>query len=144
MTTANKGIDEKLFSYLVNLLGNTPFYKFLGMKIRNIGQGESELFIDIEPHHENIIKGVHGGVIMALADAAMATSVRSLGHETSTVDFTNSFMRPATLDKPLLSKGRVVKQGKSLVFTEAVIYSGDKLVAREHATFFHGPDIELD
>ena len=59
MTTANKGIDEKLFSYLINLLGNTPFYKFLGMKIRNIGQGESELFIDIEPHHENIIKGVH-------------------------------------------------------------------------------------
>ena len=49
-----------------------PFIEQLGLELHSLGDGESDLRVDLTDAHMNAWSVAHGGVIMTLLDAAMA------------------------------------------------------------------------
>lgn len=144
MTALNKGIDEKLFNYLQNMINATPYYNFLGLELKALGPGIAEFSLTNKKEHINISGVTHGGVIMSLADAAMANAVRTLSNKISTVEFNTSFLSSIPIGKILIAKGKVTKSGNKLIFAESKIYCDQRLVASHKATFYRFGNLEID
>jgi uncharacterized protein (TIGR00369 family) len=144
MNVINNGIDAKLFDYLVENIKNTSFYNFLGIELKALGPGTAEFILMNKREHTNIDGVTHGGVIMSLADAAMANAVRTMGSKTSTVDFTTSFLNAAPIGEIIRAEGKIIKRGRRLVFTEGNVYAGDKLVGSHNATFYRFGELNYE
>lgn len=136
MKAENAGIDQKLFDYIAKSLENTPFYNLLGVKLIRLDQGMSEMAVNINIKHTNPLGFVHGGLIMSLADAAMGNAIRSLGINGVTVDCSTALISAAQVGELVTARGKVLKAGKSMVFTEANIWTGERLLASAKGTFY--------
>ncbi len=55
-------------------LMNAGFHKLLGYKQGRWAPGETEVFLDVKPHHLNLGGVVHGGVLSTLLDIVCAQS----------------------------------------------------------------------
>jgi beta-phosphoglucomutase family hydrolase len=80
---------------------------------------------------------VHGGIITALLDEAMAYAALFGGVNTITATMEAKFKHPAPLDKPLIINGSIIKKTRRLVETKATIALTDgTLIAEGTATQF--------
>lgn len=143
MSVINTGIDVKLFDYLVNSVASTNFYNLLDINLVSLGPGQAELEVLAETKHTNPMGLVHGGLIMSIADAAMGNAIRSLGVVGVTADCSVAFPGAARLGENLIARGHVVKAGKNLLFAEATVWAGDRLLGQSKSTFFNTGKIEL-
>lgn len=79
----------------------------------------------VQPFHRGGLgtSAVNGAILSALFDLiiGLVGIVNSNNHRTGTVQLNMNFMRPVKGDK-LLIEGRLVKQGKSLVFARGEIF----------------------
>jgi uncharacterized protein (TIGR00369 family) len=88
----------------------------------------------LEPIEEsmNITQGIHGGAIATLCDIVTFLSVYCDIDEDegmTTLDLNVSYLRPGK--GKLIGEGRVLRQGKTVCLSEAMIYGEDgKLVAQ--------------
>jgi uncharacterized protein (TIGR00369 family) len=87
----------------------------------------------------NVLGGVHGGLVCALADTVTALAVRTtlpVGVSYASVDLNVSYIRPVTTDGgPLRAVGMVIKPGRRIAFSRAEIFDGaGKLVATATAS----------
>lgn len=99
-----------------------PFVESLGMELHGYGDGQAELWIDLDAAHLNTWEVAHGGVVMTMLDVAMALAARSgSGHSggVATIEMKTSFMRPA--EHRLRSIGKVLHKTSTLVFCEATL-----------------------
>ena len=55
---------------------DVPFLNLLGVKLHRMSDGEGEISLAVEEKHLNTWGSVHGGVLLSLADAAMAIAAR--------------------------------------------------------------------
>ncbi len=111
------------------------FNALLGLRM--IGR-EGEAFVvalDVDERHHHDLGSVHGGVFLALADIAMARIAMSvLGNEpVQTAELKANFLRPFT-SGGITARGKIVSKGRRLVFAEASIESGERLLATASAT----------
>lgn len=136
MAVINAGIDEKLFVYLRDSISKTPYYNLLGLNLNELGPGSAEIVTITRPEHTNPLGIIHGGLPMSLADAAMGNAVRTLGVKGVTVDCSTSLIAAAGIDEIMVARGKVVKAGKKLIFVEASVLCGDKLIANSKGTFY--------
>lgn len=136
MSSVNAGIDEKLFILIRDSIAETPFYNLLGLTLNEIGPGFAEIGTVTRPEHTNPIGLIHGGLAMSMADAAMGNAVRSLGLKAVTVECSTSFIAAAALNEVIKARGRVVKAGKNLIFVEATVLSGERIIASSKGTFY--------
>jgi acyl-CoA thioesterase len=136
LAVINSGIDEKLFVLLRDSIGKTPFYNLLNLHLNELGPGFAEIGTTTRPEHTNPLGIIHGGLPMSMADAAMANAVRSLGVKAVTVDCSTSFTAAAGINEALVARGKVLKSGKNLIFVEASVFCGDKLIADSKGTFY--------
>lgn len=143
MEPKNKGIDEKLFNYLLRSIENTPYYNLLGIHLESLSKGEAIMYAITEGKHTNPMGFIHGGLVMSLLDAVMGNAVRSMGIKSVTVDISISFPRGAELDKTLYAEGKIVHTGKQVFFAEARAYSGEKIVGYGKGTFYKIGEIEV-
>jgi len=91
-----------------DLRDRIPFVKDLGMELVLAQEGRSRLELEVQPRHLNGWGAVHGGVIMAVLDVAMAVAVRTLqprGEGVVTVEMKTSFMQAGP------TQGRIVAAG---------------------------------
>ncbi len=140
MQTINQGIDAELFEILMERVREIPFYNHLGMEVESVGAGTAAVGLDTLPAYSNIDSSIHGGVMMALADAAMATAVRTMGTGTTTVELNTEFLRHGIVGERLTAEGRVVKYGQRIVFCTCRVVCSGKEVAAVKGTFFRtGP-----
>ena len=98
--------------------------------------GESLLEYEARPEHLNTFSVTHGGAVMTLMDAAMATAARSMERQmvVVTIEMKTSFMQPAR--GVLSGKGRLMHRTATMAFTEATIYDPDgKPCAHATGTF---------
>lgn len=115
-----------------------PFLSWLGARLVMAEGGRSEVRLDVQPEHCNSWHVCHGGVLMTMLDAAMATAARSLHPELrgcATVDMTTSFVRPGEAGN-LVAHGKCYHRSSTMAFCEAEIRDeSGGLVARSSGTF---------
>jgi len=136
MQTQNQGVEPEVFEVLLKKVEHIPFYQHLGFELETVSRGGAVISVQTPPEYSNIDNSIHGGVIMSLADAAMATAVRTLGFSTTTVQLETSFMRHGIVGEKLTASAHVIKCGKRLAFCESTVVCDGKDIASVKATFF--------
>ena len=95
--------------------------------------GRCVLELELDERHYQPNGVVQGGIISAVADAAMGMAimtVQELGKVNTTIELKINFIRPAVKGR-VRAVGSVVKQGRSVIFAEAEVYNAaGKLLAK--------------
>ena len=112
-----------------------PVAELLGIEALSWADGEAVFAMEAGEAHENPMGTLQGGLIGALADAAMGfafVSTLEEGESFTTVEMKLNFLRPFKHGR-LLARGWVVSRGRTLGLTEAHVRDDeDRLIA--HAT----------
>jgi uncharacterized protein (TIGR00369 family) len=112
-----------------------PVSQLLGLRLLSYGEGETVFEMDAAPEHANPMGTVQGGVICALADAAMGMAYASTlgdGESFTTLELKANYLRPV-VDGTLTAKARVVHAGRTIGLTNCdVVDEQGRIVA--HAT----------
>jgi uncharacterized protein (TIGR00369 family) len=120
-------------------INRNPFLKLVGARLEEAGDGRSRYSLELRPELVNIHQAAHGGVIMTVLDAAMASAAVSKTNFTTivmTIDMSISFMRPGS--GKLSVHGRVVGGGSTVCFCEAEIKDeSGETVAKALGSFRH-------
>jgi uncharacterized protein (TIGR00369 family) len=97
-----------------------PFIAHCGIEALEIVEGRTRLRLVPGPDSLNQLGIVHGGLLATLADVAMGSAARhAAGRAVMTLDMQVAFLNPGR--GTLLAEGRVVRPGRSVMFTEAEI-----------------------
>lgn len=112
-------LEQDIFKQVINEM--VPIHKFLGVTVRDIGEGYALLHLPFkpelvgDPRHNRW----HGGMVAAILDsaggAAAITTMRSEKDQVSSIDLRVDFLEAG---KPLgiLAEGRVTRNGNSVLF----------------------------
>jgi len=141
MDAVNSGLDDRLFKYLKKSIKETPYYEMLDIELQLLAPGYSEFRVVTSHKHSNPMGLIHGGLIMSIADAAMGNAIRSLAIKAVTVDMSTSLPAGARIEDTIVAQGKVLRAGQKLLFAEAEVKSGDKLLGYSKATFFKISDL---
>ncbi|SDM41197.1 uncharacterized domain 1-containing protein [Oryzisolibacter propanilivorax] len=123
-----------------DLGADVPFFRELGLQLRRMADGQSELFYEVQPRHTNSYAVAHGGVSMTLLDVAMATAARSVAFDLGvvTIEMKTSFMQPAR--GALTAHGRLLHRTRSMAFAEATVHDAEgRLCSQASGTFRYVP-----
>lgn len=114
-----------------------PLHRFLGLKIENIGEGESTVTIPVDSHTVNPAGTLHGGVVYMVSDvAAFAAIGPVLGEDefAVTIDVQTSVYRGAA-DGQVVFRARVTSRTKKFAFMNVEVINGSgKLLAETRVT----------
>ena len=111
-------------------------------------EGLARLRMEPRPEFENSWGSMHGGVLLALLDTALATAGRSLDPRCNgamTVELKTNFIAAAI--GPVLAEGRAIRAGRSLIFSEAELRNEDgNLLAKATGTvkLLYPKEVEKD
>lgn len=117
---------------------HSPFLDLLGgLYICDDDQGPV-YGLRIRPEHANHRGGVHGGVLMTVADLVLGyttafASDPPLGLTTASLSI--DFVGAAQVDDWLEGRAEIVRTGRSLAFATCYLTVGDKRVARASSAF---------
>jgi uncharacterized protein (TIGR00369 family) len=112
-----------------------PVAELLGIRLLSIEDGECVFEMEARPEHANPMGTLQGGVICALADAAMGLAYASLldeGESFTTLELKTNYLRQV-IGGTLVATGRVVHAGRTIGLTtcDVVDAEGRKIA---HAT----------
>jgi len=116
---------------------HVPFAELLGVEVAHHEPGLSRLELALRPELMNSHAHAHGGVVMTLADIALAVAAITLdgtAQGAQTIELKVSFIGPGT--GRLLAEGRCLKAGSSIAFCEGEVRDNSgTLVAKALGTF---------
>ena len=116
-----------------------PFLDSLGVEFLGMENGEARVALTLTSHHMNSWQVGHGGVTMTLLDVVMAMAGRSLEPTAQagvTVEMKTSFLQPAGQPGSRVTAiGKAFHRSTTMVFCEAELWNGDRLVAKAMGTF---------
>lgn len=115
-----------------------PVSRLIGFEVaEDAGDGVTVVALAAGEQHANPMGRVHGGVISALADAAMGTAygrVLLAEEDFSTIELKVNFMRPVKMGR-ILATARMVQRGLRIGFLDCEIHDRrGKLVATATST----------
>jgi len=104
---------------------HAPISRLVGFHVLPGTDGEGEATVEIKcgEQHHNPMQRVHGGLIAALADAAMGIAFgRTLldREEFSTIEMKVNFIRPVRTGK-IVAEAKVIQRGLRIGFVECQI-----------------------
>ncbi len=112
-----------------------PVSQLLGLRLTNFGEGECVFEMEVAPEHANPMGTLQGGIICALADAAMGMAYATTlaeGETFTTLELKANYLRPV-VGGTLTATGRVIHAGRTIgLATCDVVDEQSRLVA--HAT----------
>ncbi|MCO6512408.1 MAG: PaaI family thioesterase [Aridibacter famidurans] len=116
------------------------FMRTLGAELISWDKGFARIACDIAEPHLQQHGYAHAGVLASIADSACgyaALSTMPDVAEVMSVEFKITLMRPCTA-KRIVADGRVLKTGRTLVFTEGAVTDsgGSETYATMTATMF--------
>jgi len=117
-----------------------PFFTMTGIKVLSVEDGKALLKMQIRPDMLNGVGWLQGGMLVAIADEAMALAIYPLLGEAegiATISESTSFIKGAR-DGMIFAEGRVIKKGRRVAFTESEVFTGDGeriLLSRTSAAF---------
>lgn len=114
-----------------------PISQLVGFQVQRGQPGEATVLIEASQQHHNPMGRVHGGLLAALADAAMGIAFgRTLleSEDFSTIELKINFIRPVR-EGLLTAKAKVTQRGLRVGFLECdVTNAAGKLVATSSCT----------
>src|SRR5207302_2371265 len=99
----------------------------IGAEIVEVEEGKVVVELQASERHHHPGGVVQGGIITAIADAAMGISLMTAqpaGEANTTIELKINFIRPVTQGR-IRAEGKVVEIRKSLLFSEADVYDAD-------------------
>lgn len=131
-------LDASLEGLVRDRLRHSAFARWMGITLVGIGDGESELRLDLEPHHLNPGGIAHGGVLATLLDACIGLALRTklgMSAEHVTIGLDVHYLSPARTGV-LVGRGKALRTGGRVSHGEAELFAEDgTLVAKGTATF---------
>lgn len=123
-------------------LAEGPIWKLLGLRIRDVSDGEAFVELPVRSDLLQIYGHVHGGLLATLLDAAMSTAVHSQLNESVTWAATThidvAYLRPAN-GVMVSARGHVVKLGAKVAYCQADAWNDEgDIVAQGSAQFYIG------
>lgn len=128
-------------TYLDNIAKNgrnaNPFFCLMGIDIVNYGKGKAELKMTVRPDMHNGVGWLQGGMLVALADEAMALAIYPLLAEDegiATISESTSFIK-GVREGTIHAEGRVIKKGRRVAFVEGDVWlEGTEKILLSHTT----------
>jgi uncharacterized protein (TIGR00369 family) len=110
-----------------------PVAQLIGMELAAVRPGRVVIELEVSQRHASPLGTVHGGILCAIADAAMglayATKLKE-GETFTTVELKVNFLRPVWQGR-LRAEGKVVSSGRNLGLVECDVTDQDqRLIAR--------------
>jgi acyl-coenzyme A thioesterase PaaI-like protein len=116
----------------------------MGLRVRTFrGDGEVLSPIVIPKRFEGPPKGAHGGIVAAYLDEVMSgAAVNHTGRIHVTGELSVRYVRLTPVERPLLGRGRAVKQAEKYLDLEATLEDLEtgEVVAKATGRFFPMPD----
>jgi uncharacterized protein (TIGR00369 family) len=131
-------------SYLENIRQHgrdaNPFFCLMGIDIVSHEPGKAVLKMQVRPDMHNGVGWLQGGVLVALADEAIALALYTLLAENegiATISESTSFVK-GVREGSITAEANVIKKGRRVAFAEAEVFSdnGEKtMLSRTSAAF---------
>lgn len=131
-------------SYLENIKKEgrsaNPFFCLMGIDIVHSEPGRAVLMMPVRPDMHNGVGWLQGGILVAIADEAMALALYPLleKHEgIATIAESTSFIK-GTRDGAIVAEARVVRKGRRVAFMDAEVWGDEEkktLLSRTSASF---------
>ena len=116
----------------------------IGLRVRNFrGRGEVLSPIILPQRFEGPPRGAHGGIVAAYLDEVLAgAAVNHTGRIYVTGELSVRYVKPVPLGRPLLGRGRAVKEAPKYLDLEATLEDLEtgEVVARATGRFFPMPN----
>lgn len=110
----------------------SPFNQWCGMEVNSVGNGHVELSMLWRPEFGQYAGFMHAGLLGAIIDTACGFAAASMVGRVLASHYAVNCLRPAVGDK-FIARARVVKPGKTQVFTSCELFAisngEEKLVA---------------
>ena len=104
----------------------------LGMRLASFADGEAVVALDADASHANPMGTVQGGILAAIADAAMGWAYMTTlaeGESYTTLELKTNFLRPVRAGR-LEARARVRNAGRTVALVECdVVAEGGKVAA---------------
>jgi acyl-coenzyme A thioesterase PaaI-like protein len=128
---------EKLKASGWTLVETTGFISLVGPLWQRVVNGEHEYALLAQDKHHNRRGLVQGGLLMTFADRSSGMTARYVsGRPTlATVQMDTHFVDSAKIGEILVSKPRVVRATRSLIFTSAEITADKRCIAMASGVF---------
>lgn len=126
-----------------------PVAQLIGMELAAVRPGRVVIELEAGQRHASPLGTVHGGILGAIADAAMGLAYATMLKEAetfATVELKINFLRPVWEGR-LRAEGKVVSSGRNLGLVECDVTDQDqRLVARALSTCItlRGEQAEID
>jgi len=102
-----------------------------GITVTTVEEGHVVLEFEASEKHHQPNGVVQGGVLTAVADAAMGMAgmtVQEIGWANTTIELKINFIRPV-ISGNVKAEGRVIKAGKTVIFLESTVLNAEGKVA---------------
>lgn len=128
---------EKLKSLGWSSVDASGFIALVGPLWHRVVNDVHEYALIAEDKHHNRRGVVQGGVLMTFADRSCGMTARFVSGSTSlaTVQFDTQFIDAAKIGEVLVSRPRVIRATRSLIFVTTEIAAGDRCVAMASGVF---------
>jgi acyl-coenzyme A thioesterase PaaI-like protein len=128
---------EKLKSLGWTMVDASGFIALVGPLWHRVVSGSHEYALITEDKHHNRRGVVQGGVLMTFADRSCGMTARFVSDSSSlaTVQFDTQFVDAAKIGEVLVSRPRVIRSTRSLIFVITEIAAGDRCVAMASGVF---------
>ncbi|MBN9006979.1 MAG: PaaI family thioesterase [Rhizobiales bacterium] len=120
-----------------HMVEGTGFISHIGPLWERTVDGNYEYALLTEDKHHNRRNVVQGGVVMTIADRTCGMTARYVtGHPAMvTVQFDTQFIDAAKIGELMISRPRVVRATRSLIFMHTEITAADRCIATASGVF---------
>jgi acyl-coenzyme A thioesterase PaaI-like protein len=128
---------EKLKSLGWSSVDASGFIALVGPLWHRLVDGLHEYALVAEDKHHNRRGVVQGGVLMTFADRSCGMSARFVSGSPSlaTVQFDTQFIDAAKIGEVLISRPRMIRSTRSLIFMTTEVSAGERCVAMASGVF---------
>jgi acyl-coenzyme A thioesterase PaaI-like protein len=128
---------EKLTASGWTIIETSGFLSLVGPLWQRVVNGEHEYAIEAQDKHHNRRGLVQGGLLMTFADRSCGMTARYVsGRPTlATVQMDTHFVDSGKIGEILISKPRVVRATRSLIFLTTEVTAGERCIAMASGVF---------
>lgn len=116
---------------------NDHFARHCGIKLLEVKPGWAKTEMEVQPHHMNGAKTVHGGAIFTMADFTFAAAANSQGQLALAIDTSISFFKPTHGGTTLYAEAEELSSNRRLGYYQVKITDiNQQLVAQFQGTAY--------
>lgn len=118
---------------IFHILKDEPYAQFLGIELKEMGEGMAVAELDVADHMVNTHGTVHGAIIFAIADFVFAVACNSYGKTSVGLSTTVNFMAPGKKGARIKATATEEKRNHRTAWYNIKVESDGELIATMEA-----------